>query len=70
MVKLAPKGRQTMLFSATMTDEVQRLEALSLRRPVRLAADEVLQAPSQLCQEIARLKVSQPLCRRPACCKP
>ena len=56
-MRQAPRGRQTMLFSATMTDEVQKLESLSLRRPVRLAADEVLQAPAALTQEIVRLKV-------------
>ena len=54
---MAPRGRQTMLFSATMTEEVAQLQALSLNKPVRLAADETLQAPSLLTQETVRLKV-------------
>ena len=57
IVRLAPKARQTVLFSATMTEEVQRLATLSLRQPVRLAADEPSTAPVRLSQEVLRLKV-------------
>ena len=35
VVKMAPAWRQTMLFSATMTEEVKKLVALSLNHPVR-----------------------------------
>ncbi len=35
VVRLAPTRRQTMLFSATMTEEVKKLVALSLKQPVR-----------------------------------
>ena len=35
---MAPARRQTMLFSATMTEEVRKLVALSLKHPVRWAA--------------------------------
>ena len=55
-MRLAPKARQTVLFSATMTEEVQRLATLSLRQPVRLAADEPSCAPVRLSQEVLRLK--------------
>ena len=57
VVRLAPKARQTVLFSATMTDEVRQLASLSLRQPVRLAADEPSTAPVRLSQEVLRLKV-------------
>ncbi|GAB4821500.1 hypothetical protein N2152v2_008546 [Parachlorella kessleri] len=59
IVKMAPVRRQTMLFSATMTEEVKRLIALSLKHPVRLAADPTAAAPQQLTQEIVRLKGGQ-----------
>lgn len=54
---MAPRERQTMLFSATMTEDVQQLVHASLRRPVRVAASIVDSAPPQLTQEIVRLKV-------------
>mmetsp|Transcript_5884 Transcript_5884/g.16788 ORF Transcript_5884/g.16788 Transcript_5884/m.16788 type:complete len:768 (-) Transcript_5884:94-2397(-) len=56
IVALAPRERQTLLFSATMTEDVEQLVHASLRRPLRLAADTVDQAPSTLTQEIVRLK--------------
>lgn len=56
IVKLAPIKRQTLLFSATMTDQVKDLINLSLRHPVRLAADERAAAPKALTQEVLRLK--------------
>lgn len=72
IVGMAPRDRQTMLFSATMTEDVERLVRVSLRRPVRLAADTRDTAPAQLVQEIVRLKVRRPRCpgfrvRRPQC---
>ncbi|XP_015954163.2 LOW QUALITY PROTEIN: DEAD-box ATP-dependent RNA helicase 28 [Arachis duranensis] len=39
LVRMCPKKRQTMLFSATMTEEVDDLIKLSLTKPVRLSAD-------------------------------
>jgi len=56
IVKLCPKRRQTLLFSATMTDQVERLSAVSLQAPVRLAADQAYSAPRDLVQEVLRLK--------------
>ena len=57
IVKLAPRKRQTLLFSATMTEQVQQLITMSLKQPVRLAADAAGRAPDELRQEIVRLKV-------------
>ena len=65
IVKLAPRDRQTMLFSATMTDDVQKLVSMSLRSPVRLAADAAGQVPDGLLQEIIRLKVRISTCLPP-----
>ena len=61
MLRLTPRKRQTLLFSATMTEEVRDLAALSLQRPVRLAADGAGAAPKTLQQEIIRLKVPSPV---------
>ena len=57
IVKLAPRKRQTMLFSATMTEQVKQLATMSLQQPVRLAADALAAAPRELTQELVRLKV-------------
>jgi ATP-dependent RNA helicase DDX27 len=56
IVKLTPAQRQTLLFSATMTEQVKDLIDLSLRHPVRLAADEAAAVPKALTQEVLRLK--------------
>ena len=39
ILRMCPLGRQTMLFSATMTDDVARLAKLSLKNPLRVAID-------------------------------
>jgi ATP-dependent RNA helicase DDX27 len=57
IVKAAPVKRQTLLFSATMTEEVRQLAAVSLHKPVRLAADPSAAPPRDLLQEVIRLKV-------------
>ncbi|GMH39995.1 hypothetical protein BSKO_07899 [Bryopsis sp. KO-2023] len=56
IIRATPRKRQTMLFSATMTTGVQALMALSLKNPVRLAADPSGKVPKKLIQEITRLK--------------
>jgi len=47
-LRLTPRMRQTLLFSATMTNEVKDLAALSLQRFVRLAADTTKAAETEL----------------------
>ncbi|KAI4137577.1 MAG: hypothetical protein L6R39_007199, partial [Caloplaca ligustica] len=51
-----PKSRQTMLFSATMTDRVDKLIRLGLNRPVRLLIDTPNQTVTTLTQEFLRLR--------------
>ncbi|KAE8696796.1 DEAD-box ATP-dependent RNA helicase 28 [Hibiscus syriacus] len=56
LVRLCPKRRQTMLFSATMTEEVDELVKLSLTRPLRLSADPLSKRPSTLTEEVVRIR--------------
>ncbi|KAI9096096.1 P-loop containing nucleoside triphosphate hydrolase protein [Phlyctochytrium arcticum] len=56
IIKNTPKGRQTMLFSATMTDNVDDLIKLSLNRPVRLFVDRSTALASRLVQEFIRVR--------------
>ena len=51
-----PKSRQTMLFSATMTDSVDKLIRVGLNRPVRLMVDARKQTVGTLVQEFVRLR--------------
>ncbi|KAM7500396.1 hypothetical protein LguiA_024810 [Lonicera macranthoides] len=56
LVRLCPKRRQTMLFSATMTEEVDELIQLSLNKPLRLSADPSTKRPSTLTEEVVRIR--------------
>ncbi|XP_020611155.1 probable ATP-dependent RNA helicase DDX27 isoform X2 [Orbicella faveolata] len=56
IMKLSPRGRQTMLFSATMTDEVEELVSLSLNQPVRLFVDNNTDVAHNLRQEFVRIR--------------
>ena len=51
-----PRSRQTMLFSATMTDRVDKLIRVGLNRPVRLMVDARKQTVGTLIQEFVRLR--------------
>lgn len=51
-----PKSRQTMLFSATMTDTVDKLIRVGLNRPVRLMVDAKKHTAGTLTQEFVRLR--------------
>nr|KMM72625.1 ATP-dependent RNA helicase drs1 [Coccidioides posadasii RMSCC 3488] len=51
-----PKSRQTMLFSATMTDSVDKLIRVGLNRPVRLMVDSKKHTVGTLVQEFVRLR--------------
>ncbi|KAJ4842912.1 DEAD-box ATP-dependent RNA helicase 28 [Turnera subulata] len=56
LVRLCPKKRQTMLFSATMTEEVDELVKLSLTKPLRLSADPSAKRPATLTEEVVRVR--------------
>lgn len=56
IINTIPKQRQTMLFSATMTDSVDRLVRLSLQRPVRLLVDAKKSTVKTLIQEFVRIR--------------
>ncbi|XP_021755301.1 DEAD-box ATP-dependent RNA helicase 28-like isoform X2 [Chenopodium quinoa] len=56
LVHMCSKRRQTMLFSATMTEEVAELVKLSLKKPLRLSADPSAQRPAALTEEVVRIR--------------
>ncbi|CAK7346166.1 unnamed protein product [Dovyalis caffra] len=56
LVRICPKRRQTMLFSATMTEEVDELIKLSLTKPLRLSADPTAKRPATLTEEVLRVR--------------
>jgi ATP-dependent RNA helicase DDX47/RRP3 len=50
IVEALPSSRQTLLFSATMTDKVEKLERAALKDPVRVAVATKYQTVEQLAQ--------------------
>ncbi|OLL26565.1 ATP-dependent RNA helicase drs1 [Neolecta irregularis DAH-3] len=56
IIRLCPKSRQTMLFSATMTEDIDSLIRLSLNKPVRLLVDPKHSVASSLTQEFIRIR--------------
>jgi ATP-dependent RNA helicase DDX27 len=56
IIKACPRSRQTMLFSATMTDSVDELVRLSLEKPIRVFVDSKRNTAAGLTQEFVRIK--------------
>ncbi|KAF7511037.1 hypothetical protein GJ744_005583 [Endocarpon pusillum] len=56
IISSIPKSRQTMLFSATMTESVDSLIRVGLNRPVRLMVDKQKSTVDTLSQEFVRLR--------------
>ncbi|CAF4845647.1 unnamed protein product, partial [Rotaria socialis] len=50
------RTRQTMLFSATMTDQIKDLIQVSLNRPIRLFIDDNQSVAPYLRQEFIRIR--------------
>jgi ATP-dependent RNA helicase DDX27 len=51
-----PKSRQSMLFSATMTESVDKLIRIGMNRPVRLMVDNNKRTVGTLSQEFLRIR--------------
>jgi len=56
ILRTIPKTRQTMLFSATMTDSIDKLVRMGMNRPVRLSVDAKKSTTAGLSQEFIRLR--------------
>ena len=59
IIKSCPHSRQTMLFSATMTDSVDELIKMSLNKPVRLFVDPKRTTAKGLMQEFVRVRAGK-----------
>ncbi|KAN0100637.1 P-loop containing nucleoside triphosphate hydrolase protein [Tylopilus felleus] len=59
IIKACPVSRQTMLFSATMTDSVDELVKMSLNKPVRLFVDPKHSTAKGLVQEFVRVRAEK-----------
>ncbi|TNY21649.1 P-loop containing nucleoside triphosphate hydrolase protein [Rhodotorula diobovata] len=56
IIGAAPRSRQTLLFSATVTESIQQLTRLSMSKPVRVKIDEMGAAAKGLEQEFLRVR--------------
>ncbi|XP_028926723.1 probable ATP-dependent RNA helicase DDX27 [Ornithorhynchus anatinus] len=56
IIKMCSHHRQTMLFSATMTDEVKDLASVSLKNPVRIFVNSNTDVAPFLRQEFVRIR--------------
>lgn len=59
LINLCGKKRQTMLFSATMTEEIEDLVKMSLDKPVKLFINENTKTATNLSQEFIRIREGQ-----------
>ncbi len=56
VMRLCSKTHQTMLFSATMTDRIEDLMNMSLKKPVKIFINENVDVTPKLKQEFIRLR--------------
>lgn len=65
IIQSCSKSRQTMLFSATMTDQVKDLAAVSLSKPVKVFVNNNQTVAFNLRQEFIRIRESRDADREP-----
>jgi len=51
-----PKQRQTLLYSATLSDEIEQLASISLLKPKRISVDPFMGLATNLSQEFVRIR--------------
>uniref|UniRef100_A0A915AD08 RNA helicase n=1 Tax=Parascaris univalens TaxID=6257 RepID=A0A915AD08_PARUN len=56
LIRLCSANRQTLLFSATMTDQIEQLAAVSLKNPVKIFINENTETALNLRQEFIRIR--------------
>ncbi|KAJ1361078.1 hypothetical protein KIN20_020255 [Parelaphostrongylus tenuis] len=59
LIRLCAKNRQTLLFSATMTDQIDELAAMSLKKPVKIFINENTDTALKLRQEFIRIRAGR-----------
>ena len=59
IITACPMSRQTMLFSATMTDDVDPLVRMSLNKPVKLFVDPKRSTARGLIQDFIRVRAEK-----------
>ncbi|KAM8868054.1 putative ATP-dependent RNA helicase DDX27 [Synchiropus picturatus] len=59
IIRLCSYNRQTMLFSATMTEEVKDLAAISLKEPIRIFVNSNTDVAPYLRQEFVRIRANR-----------
>ncbi|CAI4222387.1 unnamed protein product [Auanema sp. JU1783] len=59
LIRLCSPDRQTLLFSATMTDQIDELAAMSLKKPVKIFINENTDTASNLRQEFIRIRAGR-----------
>ncbi|PAV80402.1 hypothetical protein WR25_03567 [Diploscapter pachys] len=65
LIRLCAKNRQTLLFSATMTDEIDELATMSLKKPVKIFINENTETALKLRQEFVRIRSGRERDREP-----
>jgi len=59
IIRLCSKTRQTMLFSATLSDQVQTLAAVSLKKPMKIFINTNTDVAHLLRQEFVRIRANR-----------